>query len=93
MGTEVFHWIDSTRVEWFTPEDVDDVRELMVQVWYPATNDQKMDPVTYMDHIELRSKTLAQAGKLPSFLPSHLDQIKTNSIPVSYTHLTLPTKA
>ena len=80
VGTEVFHWIDSTRVEWFTPEDVDDVRELMVQVWYPAINDQKMDPVTYMDHIELRSKTLAQAGKLPSFLPSHLDQIKTNSI-------------
>ena len=79
VGTETFHWIDSTRLEWFTPEDPADVRELMVQVWYPAIKDHEKDPVTYMDHIQLRSKTLARAGKLPSFLPSHLDMIKTNS--------------
>ena len=79
VGTETFHWIDSTRLEWFTPEDPADVRELMVQAWYPAIKDHEKDPVTYMDHIQLRSKTLARAGKLPSFLPSHLDMIKTNS--------------
>ena len=32
-----------------------------------------------MDFIQLRSKTLASAGKLPSFFPSHLDLIKTHS--------------
>ena len=32
-----------------------------------------------MDFIELRSKTIAAAGNLPSFLPSHLNLVKTNS--------------
>ena len=28
VGTETFHWVDSTRLEWFTPEKPDDYREL-----------------------------------------------------------------
>jgi len=32
-----------------------------------------------MDFIKLRSKTIAAAGNLPSFLPSHLNFVKTNS--------------
>ncbi|MBP1904005.1 dienelactone hydrolase [Paenibacillus turicensis] len=35
IGTQTFHFVDSTRAETFT-DDPDDKRELMVQVWYPA---------------------------------------------------------
>ena len=79
VGTETFHWTDSTREEWFTIEKADDFREIMVQSWYPSdiTQNKKVEP--YMDFIELRSKTIANAGGLPSFLPSHLNLIRTNS--------------
>ena len=36
VGTETFHWIDSTRNELFTIEDTTDYREIIVQVWYPS---------------------------------------------------------
>ena len=36
VGTETFHWIDSTRNELFTMEDTTDYREIIVQVWYPS---------------------------------------------------------
>ena len=79
VGTETFHWVDSTRLEWFTPENPDDYREIMVQLWYPGTDHQNKNTEPYLDHIDLRSKTIAAAGNLPSFFPSHLNLIKTNS--------------
>lgn len=79
VGTETFHWVDSSRTEWFTNEDPNDKRQIMVQIWYPGENKQDSKPEAYMDFIQLRSKTLASAGKLPSFFPSHLDLIKTHS--------------
>tara|TARA_B100000427_G_scaffold329279_1_gene344891 strand:+ start:1566 stop:2684 length:1119 start_codon:yes stop_codon:yes gene_type:complete len=79
VGTETFHWVDSTRLEWFTPETSDDYREIMVQLWYPGTNHQNKKTEPYMDFINIRSKTIAAAGNLPSFFPSHLNLIKTNS--------------
>ena len=36
IGSETFHWVDSSRLEWFTDENDNDVREIMVQVWYPS---------------------------------------------------------
>ena len=79
VGTETFHWVDSSRLEWFTEEKSNDYREIMVQVWYPGSNhpNKKVEP--YMDFIKLRSKTIAAAGNLPSFFPSHLNLVKTNS--------------
>ena len=79
VGTETFHWVDSTRLEWFTPEKPDDYREIMVQFWYPSSNQPGNKTEPYMDYIDLRSKTIAAAENLPSFFPSHLDLIKTNS--------------
>ena len=51
----------------------------MVQSWYPSADNQHKEVEPYMDFIELRSKTIAAAGNLPSFLPSHLNLVKTNS--------------
>ena len=79
VGTETFHWVDSSRLEWFTEEEPNDYREIMVQIWYPGSNHQNIKVEPYMDFIKLRSKTIAAAGKLPSFLPSHLSLVKTNS--------------
>ena len=79
VGTQTFFWVDSTRLEWFTDEIKDDVRQIMVQTWYPAKSVENLKKSKYMDHMELRSKTLASAGKIPSFLPRHLDLVKTNS--------------
>ena len=78
-GSETFHWVDSSRLEWFTHEKDKDVREIMVQAWYPCKNSNSIDPNSYMDFMNLRSKTLASAGKIPAFLPSHLDMIITNT--------------
>ena len=30
VGTETFHWIDSSRTEWFTDENPNDLREIVV---------------------------------------------------------------
>ena len=79
IGSETFHWVDSSRLEWFTDENDNDVREIMVQAWYPSDSSSSTDPNPYMDFINLRSKTLASAGKIPAFLPSHLDMISTNT--------------
>ena len=79
IGTETFHWIDSSRTEWFTPADTADVREIMVQVWYPAKIPDTLKPEPYLDFINLRAGTIAAAGNIPSFLPSHLEHVITNS--------------
>ena len=81
VGTETFHWVDSSRLEWFTDEKDTDVREMMVQIWYPGEKTTNLEPNRYMDFMDLRAKTLASAGKIPEFLPSHLDMIRTNSYP------------
>ena len=49
IGTETFHCIDSSRAVWFTQEDTTDVREIMVQVWYPAKMPDTLRPEPYMD--------------------------------------------
>ena len=79
VGTETFHWVDSSRMEWFTDENPNDVREIIVQVWYPAFKNAEMTPEPYLDFIDLRAKTLAGAGAIPEFFPSHLNHIYTNS--------------
>ena len=78
IGTHIYHWIDSSRTEWFTPENDKDVRELVVQVWYPA---EKVSgkPMPYLDNLNLRTKALGGAGGVPGFLASHIDLVKTHS--------------
>ena len=79
IGSETFHWVDSSRLEWFTDENDNDVREIMVQAWYPSEKSNSIGPNSYMDFMNLRSNTLASAGKIPAFLPSHLDMVSTNT--------------
>jgi len=93
IGTEIFHWVDSSRTEWFTDEDPNDMREIIVQVWYPAKMSNDLKPEPYLDFIDLRAKTLAGAGAIPEFFPSHLNHIFTNSfknIPIIKSDQSMP---
>ena len=44
IGSETFHWVDSSRLEWFTDENDNDVREIMVQAWYPSEKSNSIGP-------------------------------------------------
>jgi len=49
VGVESIHLIDYSRYEEFTPDDPNDYREMMVQLWYPVENDFIGDRIDYMD--------------------------------------------
>lgn len=80
IGTKIYHWVDHSRPEWFTSEDENpnDVRELVVQVWYPAKK-VTGKPMPYLDHLNLRTKALGAAGGVPGFLSSHINLVETHS--------------
>ncbi|MEP7292230.1 MAG: prolyl oligopeptidase family serine peptidase [Chloroflexota bacterium] len=48
IGITSFHWVDESREETFTPDDPDDRREVVVDVWYPATVAEGAETAPYM---------------------------------------------
>ena len=79
VGTQTFYLTDSSRAEWFTPEKDDDFREIVLQCWYPSKHSKSQAPEPYMDQMGIRAKPLSNAAGISSFLPSHLEHVKTNS--------------
>ena len=52
IGVQDFHLIDSSRPEYFTEDNPDDKREMMMRIWYPTDAEQsEYTPVEYMDFI------------------------------------------
>jgi predicted dienelactone hydrolase len=47
VGRSAFHWLDEDRAELHTPDDPDDRRELLVEVWYPADPEPNAAPGSY----------------------------------------------
>lgn len=78
VGSREFHFIDHERQETYTA-DTSDVRELMVQVWYPALPDVNSKATPYWRHAEIQSAALTKLMNLPEFIFSHLGLIATNS--------------
>ncbi|WKN42127.1 alpha/beta hydrolase family protein [Tunicatimonas pelagia] len=76
VGTTYWHLQDSTRSEPIT-DDPNDVRELMVRVWYPAQAEHQ-STYSYM-HPEL-TKVLARNRGLPAFMLSHFALIETHAL-------------
>lgn len=58
IGTTNLHLIDHTRPEIFT-QRLDDYREIMVQVWYPAQVERSARPDAYMEHIPFQLSHLS----------------------------------
>ncbi len=79
IGSTTHHWIDQSRMEWFTDENRNDRRQIMVQFWYPGILNDNAIRSPYIDNIDLRAKTMAAAGGFPSFLVRHIDLTQTNS--------------
>ncbi len=79
VGTQILNWTDSTRDEWFTEDDIDDKRKLVVQIWYP-TNEVNNEKYPYMDNPDKRLGPLSQQLELPVFMIRHIQDICTNSI-------------
>ena len=77
IGTVVYHVIDGSREEIYSAEP-GDKRNLMLQVWYPATvADEPVYP--YIPDIDVGGPALAGLFGLPSFLLNHTRLIETRS--------------
>ncbi len=79
IGTVTYHWVDQTRGEVFTA-DPSDLRELMVQVWYPTKADASASRARYLPD----GAALAPVAKLlnlPGYIFTHLNQVATNAVP------------
>ena len=66
-------------MEWFTDENLDDTRQIMVQFWYPAEKVKKAKRTPYVDNINTRIEAIGIAGGFPGFLVKHIKLTKTNS--------------
>jgi predicted dienelactone hydrolase len=79
IGTVTYDWTDPNRPELFTAAPGDQ-RELMVQVWYPATRDPRAARAPYIaDGMALAP--LARLLHMPDFVFQHLKYIRTNAMP------------
>jgi len=76
VGTRVFTWTDARRPEPFTT-DPGDLRELVVQVWYPATGQGA--PQSYMDSSE-PLRVLAKRLHVPAFLLANIEHAPTHAL-------------
>jgi hypothetical protein len=89
IGTLTYHWVDADRPEAFTA-DPDDRRELMVQLWYPATPDPAAPHAPYVRDADALAPALTP---LPELTPQQLNDVTTNAIeaaPVADDQLSYP---
>lgn len=80
VGTAAYQWDDPARPEIYTPAP-DDVRQIMVQFWYPAAAARDADTAPFLDRAETGGPILARRLKLPGFLFNHTALIRTASVP------------
>lgn len=86
IGTVTYHWTDADRQEIFSA-NLEDRRQLMAQVWYPAQGDSSAARSPYVADAATVSAGLAQTLssngliKLPSFAFAHFKDVQTHAIP------------
>ncbi len=79
IGTIIFHLVDGNRPEIYT-DDPNDMRELMVQVWYPATLEDSAVPGPWMVEAAVAGPAIARRLDLPGFLLDHLQLVRTHAV-------------
>lgn len=80
VGTAAYQWDDPGRPEIYTAAP-DDVRQIMVQLWYPAPANPDAATLPFFERIETAGPILAQRLKLPGFIFNHTALIRTASMP------------
>lgn len=78
VGTVTYHLVDPDRPEIYT-ELPDDVREIMVQFWYPSTPGPDAERAPYLEAVDIAGPAVATRLNLPSFLLDHVGLVKTHS--------------
>jgi pimeloyl-ACP methyl ester carboxylesterase len=73
------HWVDPSRPELFTADRADH-RELMAQVWYPATPAPGAVHAPYIADADAVTPALAELTGLPPFLFRHFRYVTTNAV-------------
>ena len=79
IGTLTYHWVDADRREIFSA-DPTDRRELMVQIWYPATGDPAAPHAPYVQDVDALTSAFARVHHMPAFLFSNLPYITSDAI-------------
>jgi predicted dienelactone hydrolase len=79
VGTVNIHMIDEKRREIYgnNPESP---RELMVQIWYPADPQPKMERVQWMEGATQFAPAMSRWAGLPPFLLNHLNLLEANAV-------------
>ena len=77
IGTVTFEWTDASRLEAYTPAP-DDLRKLMVQVWYPALPAAGARTAPWVDRLDVVGPHIADYLHLPSFFLDHASLVQTN---------------
>jgi len=92
IGTLTYHWHDETRAEVLTSAPGDH-REVMVQVWYPASPDPEAPRAPYMREQGALANWLAWLLRLriPQWLSRPLDSVITNAVAAAPLAATDPT--
>jgi predicted dienelactone hydrolase len=80
VGTTAYQWDDAGRPEIYTA-DPDDVRQIMVQFWYPAEAVPGASTAPFFERIETAGPILSRRFGLPSFTFDHAVLIRTASVP------------
>lgn len=80
VGTVSYYRVDEARAELYTP-DVSDKRELMIQVWYPATPARGAKTGPWMNGLDVAGPIMANYINLPAFVLDHANLVRTNSYP------------
>ena len=84
IGTLTYHWVDTNRAEAFSA-DANARRELMVQIWYPASAglSSSSPPPTrdrYVQNADALANAFARLTPLPKALFRQLEYVTTHAI-------------
>ena len=79
IGTQIFFWTDESRSEQYTV-DPTDLRNLLVQIWYPAQIKEGYQKTTHMVFPQLALGSMAKTLNAPSGLIQHGGQLMSNAV-------------
>jgi len=79
IGTVSYAWKDDRREELHTPEP-GDKRELMIQIWYPASSTAKGKAAPYVSHPDIFAEGYGAALHMPKLLFTSIGFAKTHAI-------------
>jgi predicted dienelactone hydrolase len=79
IGTLTYHWVDEARPDVFSTNP-NDRRELMVQIWYPASVGDSSQHAAWVQDADALAPELGRLFGVPGFMFGHFKYITTNAV-------------